>query len=367
MSGRGTAWTAEEDTYLREHVKDQSREEIAAVIGRTVRAIDDRCHVLDVHSRKWSQADTEYIQESWGKTSIPEIAKRLGRSVNAVKLKAGRLGMGRHLDAGEMVTFFQLIQVIGCAGSYSWLRQKWARYGFPFHRKKSISKKYLMVDIEEFWKWAEKHQDILDFSRFERYGLGKEPAWVDKKRKRDYRERRNTEPWTAYEDERLRHMLDAQKYSLDQVAAALGRREGAIRRRIATLGIKDRPVRNPGKWWTAEETETMTTMHRDGHTWEEIGAALGRTASACRGKYERILNPEQHTQAVIRNKAALRDFWQRKTCTHYTAARGCDIGGTDCDTCGQFCRRAQGVEYTTGWISAKAGCDGRENIRRATG
>ena len=107
-------------------------------------------------------------------------------------------------------------------------------------------------------------------------------------------------------------MLDAQKYSLDQVAAALGRREGAIRRRIATLGIKDRPVRNPGKWWTAEETETMTTMHRDGHTWEEIGAALGRTASACRGKYERILNPEQHTQAVIRNKAACGIFGSGK-------------------------------------------------------
>ena len=367
MSGRGVKWTPEEDAYLRENVKRQSRQEIAAALGRTVRGIDDRCHALDIHSRKWSAEETEYIMEKWGTTSIPEIAKKLGRSVNAVKLKATRLGMGRHLDGGEMVTFFQFIKIVGCAGSYSWLREKWARYGFPFHKKKSIRKKYLMVNIEEFWKWAKIHQDILDFSRFERNGLGKEPDWVEVKRRRDYRERRDTRPWTKSDDEKLRYMLDAQKYSLDQVAAELGRREGAIRRRIATLGIKDRPVRNPGKWWTAEETETMTTMHRDGHTWEEIGAALGRTASACRGKYERILNPGQHTQAVRKNKVALRDFWQRELCANYTTARGCNIGGTDCDTCGQFCRRAQGVEYTTGWISAKAGCDGRENVRRATG
>ena len=52
MSGRGTAWTAEEDTYLREHVKDQSREETTAAIGRPVRAKDHRYHVLEVHSRK---------------------------------------------------------------------------------------------------------------------------------------------------------------------------------------------------------------------------------------------------------------------------------------------------------------------------
>lgn len=121
-----------------------------------------------------------------------------------------------------------------------------------------------------------------------------------------------------------------------------------------------------GTAWTAEE-DTYLREHVKDQSREEIAAAIGRTASACRGKYERILNPEQHTQAVIRNKAALRDFWQRKTCTHYTTARGCDIGGTDCDTCGQFCRRAQGVEYTTGWISAKAGCDGWENVRRSAG
>lgn len=366
MSGRGKRWAPEEDTYLREHIKKQSREEIAAALGRSVGAIDDRCHALDVHSRKWSQGEIEYIMDGWGKTSIPEMAKKLGRSVEAVKLKAGRLGLGRHLDGGEMVTFFQFVKIIGCAGSYSWLREKWARYGFPFHRKKSIRKKFLMVNIEEFWKWAEKHQDILDFSGFEKHGLGKEPAWVDKKRRRDHREKRNTKPWTKMEDDKLRYMLNAQQYTLDQVAAELGRREGAIRRRIATLGIKDRPVRNPGKWWTAEETETMLQMHRDAHTWEEIGATLGRTASACRGKYERILNPDQNTRAVTKNKEALRDFWQRKQCTHYTPARGCDVGGTNCDACALFCRRAQGAEYSTGWVSTKAGQDGQENIRRAS-
>lgn len=51
----------------------------------------------------------------------------------------------------------------------------------------------------------------------------------------------------------------------------------------------------------------------------------------------------------------------------WTPANGCDIRGTDCDTCLAVRRRQQGEEYTTRWISSKAGTDGVKRIRRVTG
>lgn len=369
MSGRGKKWTPEEDTYLRENYQRQSYEEMGAAIGRAPGGVQDRCYKLQLYTKKWSDADLEYLENAWGDVAISTIAKKLGRSVNAVKLMAQRLGYGRSLDAGEMVTFNQVIQAVtGGSGSYSWLREKWGKFGFPFHRKKVIRNSFLMVSLPEFWKWAEKHQDILDFSKFEEFSLGAEPAWAKKKRRQDYKgKHRDARLWTKSEDAKLLHMLEAQKYTLDEIAAELQRKEGAIRRRIATLGIKHRPIRNPGKWWTSEEIETMLQMHREGIAWEDIGARIGRSAAACRGRYERILNPESMTREVRENKAALKEYFQRHQCSHFTTANGCDIRGTDCDACLAFRRRQQGEEYTTGWISSKAGTDGVERVRRATG
>lgn len=368
MSGRGKAWTPEEDAYLRENYIRQSYEEMGAAIGRAPGGVQDRCYVLQLFAKKWTDADVEYLENSWGDVAISTIAKKLGRSVNAVKLKAQRLGFGRALDSGTMFPFNQIVQAVtGSSASYSWLREKWGRYGFPFHRKKVIKNSFLMVCLPEFWKWAEQHQDILDFSKFEEYSLGAEPDWAKKKRRQDYRAKhRDARPWTANEDEKLRYLLKAQKYGLDEIAARLQRKEGAIRRRIATLDIKDRPVRNPGKWWTQEEIDTMLQLHREGLEWEDIGAKIGRSAAACRGRYERILNPDSMTREVRDNKKALQEFFQRHQCTHFTKAKGCDIRGTNCDTCLEFCRRKPGEEYSTGWISSKAGTDGAERVRRET-
>ena len=134
---------------------------------------------------KWTQEETEYIAEMWGHKSVNEMARKLGRSAEAIKGKGKKMGLGHHLDSSEMITFRQFILAIGCpSGSYAWYRERWKKHGFPIHRKAFIKKKFHMVSIEEFWKWAEAHQDIIDFSNFERYALGKEPDWVEEKRSR---------------------------------------------------------------------------------------------------------------------------------------------------------------------------------------
>ncbi len=152
-----------------------------------------------------------------------------------------------------------------------------------------------MIDIDEFWKWAEDHKEFLDFSKFEEYSLGKEPAWVKVKRRADFEKLQSqgahNEAWTTTIDQKLKRMLSQHKYTYRDLSKELNRSEGAIKRRILDLGLKERPVRNKTRMWTEEEVETLCEMAEKGYDWGQIADKLGRTALATRGKYERLLNP----------------------------------------------------------------------------
>ena len=62
---------------------------------------------------KWTKEELDYLNENWGKRSIPSIAKHLGRSVNAIKIKAQREKLTRHIHRSDKVTFSQFCIAIG--------------------------------------------------------------------------------------------------------------------------------------------------------------------------------------------------------------------------------------------------------------
>jgi len=241
---------------------------------------------------KWSKEELDFMAESWGNVSIPAIAKKLGRTVEAVKIKAVRTGLGRHIHSGSLITLSQFCQAIGKKNSYSWVKDKWVRDGLPISYKKSVSKKYAMISIEEFWEWAETHKHLIDFVAFEKYSLGAEPEWVDTARHAAYFAQSKKTPWTPSEDKKLIDLLKQYKHTYNDLCVLLNRTEGAIKRRIITLSLRERPIRNYDRHWTDEEEETLLKLRAEGHCWDEIGRRLSRSGSATRGKYERLQNPE---------------------------------------------------------------------------
>lgn len=123
------------------------------------------------------------------------------------------------------------------------------RYGLPVKWHVVKKNRFRVIDIDAFWKWAEDNKSILDFSRFEKYGLGAEPDWVDVKRKADYKKLQlhgqHNAAWTKTEDDKLRYLLSKGTYTYSDLAAELRHSEGAIKRRILDLGINKKPVRCP--------------------------------------------------------------------------------------------------------------------------
>ena len=240
-------------------------------------------------NRTWTKEEVEYLKEKWGNVSIPILAKKLNRSVNAVKLKAGRLNLGPMLENGAYVTLNQLAIALTGKNFSSYCKKSWIENrGMPVHNKKVINNTFKIIYLDEFWKWAEKNRSFLDFSKMETLTLGKEPEWVNEQRKKDYTSNalQRKDKWTPYEDDKLRYLLKQQKYGYAEVAEILHRSEGAIQRRCADLGIRERPVKADicGNLWTDDMYRIIAKGIKNGDSYSLIANRIGKSEKAVRGK-----------------------------------------------------------------------------------
>lgn len=318
-------------------------------------------------------------------TSIATIAKNLGRSENAVVVRAQRLQLGSFLESGDYVTWNQLSIALGYGTADSYKLKSWVQNrGFPVRTKRVKNNTFRVVYLDEFWEWAEKNRNFLNFSKFEPFALGAEPEWVAEKRKQDVlkeKQYRKT-PWTKAEDQRLEILVRRQQYTYKEIAGMLQRTEGAVLRRIIDIGIKDRPLKADNHIkWTESEFRMLGEMLINGMSYENMSEILGKSVKAIRGRVyqmyltenldkareligegpwgngrpERkikqylLMNQEERQQvrelmirltAIIRHQYKLcfdeSDFWQKEICQHWNGY--CTAGETDCDSCVSFQR-----------------------------
>lgn len=316
-------------------------------------------------ARNWTPEEKDYLREAWGVKSMTAIMQHLGRSKNAIMVMRQRLKLGPFLDNGEYVTLNQFYHAIGKGGSYSYTTERWVRNGFPLKHKKLDTKVCKVVYIEDFWKWAEQHREMIDFYAIPPLALGKEPDWVAEARKASYANQKKTTPWTTAEDQQLIDMLKTYRYHLDEIAHILGRSEGAVKRRMHDINIPYRPLRRESKPWSDEEVKKLLQLRATGYDWDAIGQKLNRSGCSCRGKYEMLLNPTTNKREVRNNKAALADCFQKHQCIHWRNALGCELGGTDCDTCVTYVRCKDGEKPPTGWNTTMF-CSTAEQLLKQT-
>ena len=338
--------------------------------------------------KRWTKAEEDILRGSWGTVSIPGIAKRLGRSTKAIKVRAQRLGLGPHMNGGEYIALNALHKVLYGTNFSGYQKKSWIKdRGCPVHRKRVNKSSFMVVYIDEFWKWAKENRAFLDFSKMEPLSLGPEPDWLIEQRRKDYHSFRiqRKDPWTEEEDSRLKMLLQQQKYGYKELSEILRRSEGAIQRRCMDLGIKDRPVKadnhGPEAVWTEKDFALLAEGIRNGDSYAMIGRAIGRSEKAIRGKVYVTYLTEQadKVRAMLRDgpwgygapdpkvKQALHlsrcrtavksdlltlaallryrmnalgydPYWQRFMCENWDDVGGCGAGCADCDSCTEFVR-----------------------------
>lgn len=239
-------------------------------------------------ARNWTKQEEEYLIEKWGTVSVKTIAKKLNRSENAIVVRKNRLGLGAFLENGEYITWNQLSLALGKGNVDSYKMTSWVKNReFPVHTKRVNANTYKVVYLEEWWKWAEKNRDLLDFSDFEENILGEEPDWAKEKRRHDVEKKQKyiKTPWTKTEDEKLKHLVAKQQYSYDELSKILRRTNGAIQRRLCNLNIKDRPVKADNHTrWIETDFLYLGELIKAGYGYDLIAERIGKSSKACRGR-----------------------------------------------------------------------------------
>lgn len=240
-------------------------------------------------ARNWTKEEEEYLCEKWGTLSVQTIAKNLNRSENAIVVRKCRLGLGAFLESGEYISWNQL-QIalgLGMSGSgykmISWVQNR----DFPLHTKRVNNNSFKVVYLEEWWNWAEKNKDLLDFSKFEENILGEEPQWVKDKRRHDIEKARKyiLTPWTKTEDDKLIFLVSKQKYTYDELSKMLRRTNGAITRRLNDLGVKERPVKADNhNLWSEDDLRHLGELIKAGYGYDLMAEEIGRSSKAIRGR-----------------------------------------------------------------------------------
>lgn len=198
----------------------------------------------------------------------------------AIQMKLG--GYTSNLDD---ITFDALCKVLGVGWSSSY-KSYVVKRGLKVRRKKISDTAYRhVVNIDDFWEWAEKNQDILHFDRFEENMLGKEPQWAKEKRKRDV-DNPYIHNWSPEKESRLAAMLRQYKYTWEEFEEEFGCCRQNLSKKMIALGLKERPLRKPNsREWTDEEMEIMETAVLSGKTVKEIQLLVPRkTISAIQNK-----------------------------------------------------------------------------------
>ena len=231
--------------------------------------------------RIWTEEDINYLEEKWGSVSVDIIAKKLNRTIVSVRKKASALKLGKWINNTQYIKFKDLIISLGYSRSgYGYLKNKLKELGFPVLVKKVSKMKIEVVDIEEFWEWAEKNKSELNFANFNDGALGKEPSWVKEKRKADQMNPAKVnvkKRWTKEEDNLLIAKVKSNTYTYKMLSEDLSRTETAIKRRLMDLNVPYRPIPEGWKPWSEEEENKALTLKEKGYDCFAIGRILGRT------------------------------------------------------------------------------------------
>ena len=372
--------------------------------------------------KRWTPEESEALAEMWGSKPIAKICEKLGRSRSAILDRVQRLGLGAYLDNGDYVALNQVANALyGCKNSGLAYLDWCERHGVPYHMKRVGSHSFRVIDLRDFWIWAERNRSFIDFTKLEPLILGREPAWVAEQRRHDaeLNRLRRLDPWTPEEDDRLRHYIAEKRYTFAELARMMGRTEGAIERRIRTIGIEGRPLRVPahaGKW-TDADYQALADGIRRGVSYPAIAQQIGKGEKTVRSKAFQTYLTENADQiramlgggkwgdgvpdptvrvalsltrtktktrrdlnalaAILRariNQLGYDPYFQRLQCQHWDDLKGCTMGATDCDSCTdflrirpQYCARCGGTFFERKENRFCAGCRRarqREGFRR---
>lgn len=230
------AWTENEVQYLKEHYGKDSVKHIAVKLKRSYRSVQAKASRMGINTtanietnrRKWTEREEKYMESKYLYQPVEVTAKRLKRSKFSVKRKAAELCLNKSLD------IFSAKQLAKGFNSDVSVVLRWIKkFDMPHDSINICGTIRYDIDLKRFWKWAENHKDIINWSKYECGTLALEPEWVRKEKM--YYEHKNTrKKWTDEDLRRTKTLLRLDK-THKEIAKELGRTKSGVAHKCAYI------------------------------------------------------------------------------------------------------------------------------------
>ena len=242
-------------------------------------------------AKVWTDEENEFLEQHAGKMTIPTLAKRISeefgnnRTASGVQARLKRLGITNLLQETGRMTMNELGTLIGAdhKAIRRWIENGWLAY---VKRKVVFKRQYYLIKADNFWEFAEKHKDQVNFLRIEPNSIAPEPEWVEAERKKEYYDtpKRQSKLWDKEQDELLISMKKA-GYSIKEISERLKRTVSSVHSRKKMLTDKGLILPDQIKLcWTEKEIELLYEYEQKGYTTKRIAYELGREEHHIRRK-----------------------------------------------------------------------------------
>jgi DNA-directed RNA polymerase specialized sigma24 family protein len=187
--------------------------------------------------RKWTAEEEELLLKNYGEIPVYKIEKKLGRKRIMRKIEKENLGYVTEYQGA--ITAHKLAKTLNVDAHtvLNWIRTK----ELP-HTKKILKykKEYLLINIPDFWLWAEQNKQYVPFHKIERHALIPEPKWLEEEIKKCILNtpRRQRKSWSNEEDSQLLYLKYRLQLSNKEIAGRLHRTTIAVERRLNKLNEK---------------------------------------------------------------------------------------------------------------------------------
>ena len=224
-------WNKEELEFLKENYNIKNISDIAKNIGRSYNAVRLKASELGIKKDNWTDKEIEYLYKSWGKTSVKTIARNLNKTIASVNIKGYRM-FGSKADFQGYYTCTELAKALNLNKSTI----------IGYCKQGLTSRKvdrFRFINLDNFWDFAKRNKNKIQFYKFDKNSLPNEPVWVNKERVKQLKhlEINHYKEWTNLEDKKLINLAKKGK-STKQIAKEMDRTLTAIQTRRQLLNVQ---------------------------------------------------------------------------------------------------------------------------------
>ena len=179
--GKATLWTKDEEEYLKKWYNVKTIKEISKALNKTYCSVQHKAQRMELtikkkkhKTRAWTKDEEEDLLKKYEKKGAHFVAKKLDRSLDSVRRKAQRLNLNSYISGDFYIRTFAT-----CFNTEHRVIERWIeKYGLNCKKTKRGKLVFRIINVKEFWEWAENHKDIIPWHKYESYSLLPEPAWL---------------------------------------------------------------------------------------------------------------------------------------------------------------------------------------------